>query len=72
MQRAETLTIEQIQQFLAASEEVRLQALDREEIYSWVEATLRAQQYEKPPKALRGLLLHYLVKMTGLSWTLSI
>ena len=45
MQRAETLTIEQIGQFLAASEEVRLQGLDREEIYSWVEGTLRAQQY---------------------------
>src|SRR3954447_449976 len=64
MQRAETLTIER---FLAASEEVRLQALDREEIYSWVEGTLRAQQYEKQTKAVCGLLLRYLVKMTGLS-----
>lgn len=67
MQRAETLTIEQIERFLAASEEVRLRALDREEIYSWVEGTLRAQQYEKQTKAVRGLLLRYLVKMTGLS-----
>src|SRR4051794_9349361 len=67
MQRAETLTIEQIERFLAASEEVRLQALDREEIYRWVEGTLRAQQYEKQTKAVRGLLLRYLVKMTGLS-----
>src|SRR3954452_16177452 len=41
MQRAETLTIEQIERFLAASEGVRLRALDREEIYSWVEGTLR-------------------------------
>src|SRR5436853_4718995 len=65
MQRAETLTIEQIERFLAASEEVRLRALDREEIYSWVEGTLRAQQYEKQTKAVRGLLLRYLVKMTG-------
>src|SRR5947209_17022714 len=67
MQRAETLTIEQIERFLAASEGVRLRALDREEIYSWVEGTLRAQQYEKQTKAVRGLLLRYLVKMTGLS-----
>jgi hypothetical protein len=66
MQRTETLTIEQIGQFLAVSEEVRLKALDREEIYSWVEATLRVQHYEKQPKAVRGLLLQYLVKMTGL------
>src|SRR4051794_38105309 len=67
MQRAETLTIEQIERFLAANEGVRLRALDREEIYSWVEGTLRAQQYEKQTKAVRGLLLRYLVKMTGLS-----
>src|SRR3954452_17377473 len=68
MQRAETLTIEQIERFLAASEGVRLRALDREEIYSWVEGTLRAQQYEKQTKAVRGLLPRYLVKMTGLSY----
>lgn len=67
MQRAETLTLEQIRQFLTASREMHLQALDREERYSWVEATLRRQQYEKQPKAVRGLLLQYLVKMTGLS-----
>src|SRR3954468_23541551 len=54
MQRAETLTIEQIERFLAASEGVRLRALDREEIYSWVEGTLRAQQYEKQTKAVRA------------------
>jgi hypothetical protein len=47
MQRAETLTLEQIRQFLTASREVRLQALAWEEIYRWVEATLRVQQYEK-------------------------
>ncbi len=57
MQRAETLGIEQIGQFLAASGEVGLKAPDREEIYSWVEATLRTQHYDKQPKAVRGLLL---------------
>src|SRR4051812_41111806 len=67
MQRAETLTLEQIRQFLTASREVHLQALDREEIYSWAEATLRAQRYHQQPKAVCGLLLQYLVKMTGLS-----
>lgn len=67
MQRAETLNIEQIRRFLVASEEVRLEALYREESYRWVEGTLRAQQYEQQPKAVRGLLLRYLVKMTGVS-----
>ena len=67
MQRAERLTIEQIRQFLAASDEVRLKAVDREETYSWVEATLRAQQYETQRRAVRGLVMRYLIKMTGLS-----
>ena len=67
MQRAERLTIEQIRQFLAASDEVRLKAVDREGTYSWVEATLRAQQYETQPRAVRGLVMRYLIKMTGLS-----
>lgn len=67
MQRAETLSIEQIRQFLTASQAVRLKAQDREETYSWVEATLRAQQYEKQSRGTRGLLLQYLAKMTGLS-----
>ena len=67
MQKAEALSIEQIRQLLAASEEVKLKSLDRKETYGWVEATLRAQHYDKQPKRVRGLLLAYLAKMTGLS-----
>ena len=67
MQRAETLTLEQIRQFLTASRELHLRALNREEIYSWAEATLRAQRYHQQPKAVRGLRWQYLVKMTGRS-----
>lgn len=67
MQRAEALSIEQIRQFLAASSDIRLTAQSREETYAWVEATLRAQQYKTQPKVLRGLILQYVVKMTGLS-----
>jgi len=67
MQRAEALTLEQIEQFLAASQAVQLKALDREQTYQWMEATLRVQRYREQAKAVRGLLLRYLAKMTGLS-----
>jgi hypothetical protein len=40
---------------LTARQEACLQALGREELYCWVEATLWVQQYEKQPKAVRGL-----------------
>jgi hypothetical protein len=32
-----------------------------------VEITLRTQQYNQQPNAIRGLLLKYIAKMTGLS-----
>ena len=44
-----------------------LKALDRAEIYRWIEAALRAQWDEKQPKVVRGLRWQYLAKMTGLS-----
>jgi transposase InsO family protein len=67
MQRAEALSVEQIRQFLGASSDISLQAQSREETYAWVEATLRAQQYKAQAKAVRGLILQYVAKMTGLS-----
>jgi transposase InsO family protein len=67
MQRAEALSIEQIRQFLAASSDIGLTAECRREIYAWVETTLRQQQYMQQPKAVRGLILQYIGKMTGLS-----
>lgn len=66
MQRAETLSIEQIRQFLAASSDMRLSAQSRDEVYAWVEATLRAQQYTQQSRAARGIILSYIAKMTGL------
>ena len=67
MQRAEALSVEQMRQFLAASSDIRLAAQNREETYGWVEATLRAQQYRTQTRAVRGLILLYVAKMTGLS-----
>lgn len=67
MQRAEALSLEQIRQFLAASSDIGLAGQCRQEIYFWVEGTLRLQQYARQPKAVRGLLLKYIAKMTGRS-----
>lgn len=67
MQRTEALSIEQIRQFLAASSDIGMAAQSREEIYAWIEAILRTQHYGTQPKAVRGLILQYIVKLTGLS-----
>ena len=45
MQKAESLTLEQMWEFLAASEELDLALARRTEIYDLVERTLRKQRY---------------------------
>jgi transposase InsO family protein len=64
---AEKLTLDQIEAFLNASEEIRFEGENREQVYGWVEQVLRQQQYEKQGRKARGLLRRYLEKMTGLS-----
>jgi len=63
----EKLTLEQIEKFLVATEEVRFEASKRAEVYSWVEQLLCQQEYSGLGRAARGLLRRYLGKMTGLS-----
>ena len=67
MHEAEKLTLDQIEAFLNASEEIRFEGENREQVYGWVEQVLRQQQYEKQGRKARGLLRRYLEKMTGLS-----
>jgi len=67
MQNGERLSLEQIRAFLQASEEVRFEAIQRDEVYQWVAKTLCRQEYGKQGRAAKGLLRQYLVKMTGLS-----
>src|ERR671923_1123632 len=64
---AEKLTLEQIEKFLLAAEEVRFQANQRAEVYAWVERLLCRQEYARQGRAARGLLRRYIAKMTGLS-----
>ena len=67
MQTKEKLSLEQIRAFVEASQEVEFAGLSREEVYGWVNQTLRQQGYEQLVRRERGLVRKYLQKMTGLS-----
>ena len=67
MHEAEKLSLDQIEAFLNASEEIRFEGENRGQVYGWVEQVLRIQQYQKQSRKARGLLRRYLEKMTGLS-----
>jgi transposase InsO family protein len=67
MHEAEKLSLDQIEAFLSASEEIRFEGENREQVYGWVEQVLRQQHYQQQGRKARGLLRRYLQKMTGLS-----
>lgn len=67
MKNGERLSLEQIRTFLAASEEFRFEANNREELYGWVTRTLVEQEYSVQKREAKGLLRRYVRKMTGLS-----
>ena len=67
MDDAEKLSMEAIGRFVTASEAIRFEASDRQQLYGWVEQVLAGQQYGQLGKAARGLLRRYIEKMTGLS-----
>ena len=67
MEARERLSLEQIRAFLAASEPVRFEGRNREEVYGWVNQALRQQGYDQLGRVGRGWVRRYLGKMTGLS-----
>jgi hypothetical protein len=67
VQTSERLSLEQIQAFLDGSGEVGFKGQNREEVYGWVNQTLRQQRYEGLLRSQRGLVRRYVEKMTGLS-----
>ena len=69
MKNAEKLSREQIEALLEASAEVEFEGHERVGMYKWITQTLAAQQYREQGKLMRGLLLRYVAKMTGLSRT---
>jgi hypothetical protein len=52
---------------LAASEELGFEGRKREEVYRWVDQTLRQQGYQGLKRSGRGSVRRYVEKMTGLS-----
>lgn len=67
MKSGERLSMEQVKAFLAASEEFRFEAGNREELYGWVTATLVEHEYNSQKREAKGVLRAYILKMTGLS-----
>ena len=67
MKAGEKLSLEQIRAFLEGTGEVGFEASGQADIYSWVGRTLREQGYKKLSKSGKGIVRHYLAKMTGLS-----
>jgi hypothetical protein len=56
MKNGERLSLEQIRTFLAASEEFRFEANNREEVYNWVTRTLVEQEYGGQKREAKGVL----------------
>lgn len=67
MQDGETLSLEQIRAFLEASAEMHFQTQSREELYEWINETLRQQDYGHLKRQGKGLVRRYVSKITGLS-----
>ena len=67
MQTTERMSLEQIQAFLEGSGEVGFKGQNREEVYGWVNQTLRQQRYEELKRSKRGIVRRYVEKMTGMS-----
>ena len=67
MQNAESLSRDQIQEFLRSSEPIDFTCASPEERYQWVERVLAAQNYGKLGKRVRGLVRALVRKVTGLS-----
>jgi transposase InsO family protein len=64
---AEKLSLEAMSRFVDASEEIRFESKNREQVYGWMERVLVEQEYALQGKAARGLVRRYIEKMTGLS-----
>jgi len=67
VQSKQGLSLEEIRAFLKGSDEVHFEGQNREEIYGWVNETLRQQHYSELGRTSRGVVRSYLGKMTGLS-----
>jgi hypothetical protein len=59
--------IDELKAFLASSDVFTFKGNSREEIYAWIERTLRSYKYCSRPRLEKGVLRQYMLKMTGIS-----
>jgi len=67
MWNAESLSREQIREFLKSSQPIEFVGCGRDEKYGWVERVLGAQNYGELGKGDRGVVRAYVEKVTGMS-----
>jgi len=67
MQNAESLTTEQISEFLKASGGIEFAGQSRAEVYEGTERMLVQQEYTRQGRKQRGAIRAYLSKVTGRS-----
>jgi hypothetical protein len=67
MMNAESLSQEQIREFLKSSQRIEFAGCQRSEKYAWVERVLGAQNYGALGKGERGVVRAYVEKVTGMS-----
>ena len=67
MQNGEGLSLDEIRAFLKVGEGLQFEGQKREEVYAWVDRTMRQQGYGELGRTARGVVRQYVAKMTGLS-----
>jgi transposase InsO family protein len=67
MWNAESLSRDQIREFLRSSQPIEFAGCGRNEKYAWVERVLGAQHYGELGKGERGVVRAYVEKVTGMS-----
>lgn len=67
MTDARVMSIDELNAFLASSDVFTFKGNSREEIYAWIERTLRGYSYRSRPRLEKGLLRRYMRKITGIS-----
>jgi hypothetical protein len=61
------MSLDEVRDFLKASEGVHFEGEKKEEVYAWVSGCLGEQNWVELGRMARGLVRRYMEKMTGLS-----
>jgi len=61
------MDIGELKALLTSSDVLTFKGSSREEIYAWIERTLRGYSYRSRPRSDKGMLRRYMLKITGIS-----